>query len=184
VAPWPGALLVVVGGGPLLDPPPTGVTRMDRLPDAFELATARPRPQHARRPLQPLLEAPSLARVFLRRTLASWDADGYGDDAMLVVDELVANAVLHAGTEIELRFALSPDRLGVVVADRSPDRPSVEHPGGAAARRRRRRIVARASAAERRQGGPRRPRRRYAAGLRRPVTAPQRSRVVPPGALS
>ena len=134
VAPWPGALLVVVGGEPLPAPPPTGVTRMDRLPDAVELATARRRPQHARRPLQPLLEAPSLARAFLRSTLASWDADSYGDDAMLVVDELVANAVLHAGTEIELRFALSRDRLGVAVADRSPDRPSVEHPGGAAER--------------------------------------------------
>jgi anti-sigma regulatory factor (Ser/Thr protein kinase) len=93
---------------------------------------ARPRARSARQLLEPLLEAPALARAFLRRTLTAWDADGYGDDALLVVDELVANAVLHAGTEIELRFALSPGRLGIAVADRSPGSPNLGHPAGGA----------------------------------------------------
>ena len=50
----------------------------------------------------------------------------------MVVDELVANAVLHAGTEIELRFALQDDRLGIAVADRAPSKPNVTRPGEAA----------------------------------------------------
>jgi anti-sigma regulatory factor (Ser/Thr protein kinase) len=134
VAPWPGASLVLVDGVRLPDRAPAGVSLARRLPDAVELVTRRPRAHKARRLLEPLLEAPALARAFLRDTLTSWDADRYGDDALLVVDELVANAVLHAGTEIELRFALRPDRLGIAVADRSPGRPSLEHPSGRAER--------------------------------------------------
>ena len=81
------------------------------------------------------------------------------DDALVVVDELVANAVLHAGTEIELRFALQDDRLGVAVADRSPTRPSSAAEGpprrpGPAPGRRARPVLARAAPAWRRQGGP------------------------------
>jgi hypothetical protein len=79
--------------------------------------------------LEPVLRAPALARAFLRETLDGWPADGYRDDALVVVDELVANAVLHAGTGIELRFALQPDRLGIAVADRSPVRPGLGRPG-------------------------------------------------------
>jgi hypothetical protein len=79
-----------------------------------------------------VLRAPALARAFLRETLEGWPAGGYRDDALVVVDELVANAVLHAGTEIELRFALQPDRLGIAVADRSPGKPGVGRPGAGA----------------------------------------------------
>jgi anti-sigma regulatory factor (Ser/Thr protein kinase) len=132
IAPWPAALLVVVGGRPFSRPPPEGVALADSVPDAVELLGTRPQDRSARQLLEPLLEAPALARAFLRRTLAAWDADGYGDDALLVVDELVANSVLHAGTEIELRFALVPGRLGIAVADRSPGSPNLEHPADAA----------------------------------------------------
>jgi anti-sigma regulatory factor (Ser/Thr protein kinase) len=82
--------------------------------------------------LEPVLRAPALARAFLREILAGWPAAGHHDDALVVVDELVANAVLHAGTEIELRFALQDDRLGIAVADRDPSRPSLGRPGEAA----------------------------------------------------
>jgi anti-sigma regulatory factor (Ser/Thr protein kinase) len=83
----------------------------------------------ARRMLEPVRRAPALARAFLREILAGWPAGGHQDDALVVVDELVANAVLHAGTEIELRFALQDDRLGIAVADRAPSRPNVTRPG-------------------------------------------------------
>ncbi|WP_330177849.1 SpoIIE family protein phosphatase [Streptomyces sp. NBC_01498] len=69
--------------------------------------------------------APSAARRFVRAALAEWtslgllaacalcqgdencapgghDADGLIDDAVLIVDELVTNAVVHAGTNVEL----------------------------------------------------------------------------------
>ncbi|MDQ3107794.1 MAG: ATP-binding protein, partial [Actinomycetota bacterium] len=41
-------------------------------------------------------------RRFLTATLASWGADEFTDDGMLLSSELVTNAVLHAGTEIEV----------------------------------------------------------------------------------
>jgi anti-sigma regulatory factor (Ser/Thr protein kinase) len=132
VSPWPGAVLVVLGERMSGECPSAGIAVAGRLADAVELVARRPRPSQARRILEPLLEAPALARAILRRTLSAWGADGYGDDALIVVDELVANAVLHAGTEIELRLALHPDRLGIAVADRSAARPSLEHPGGGA----------------------------------------------------
>ena len=126
---WPGAVLTVVA-------PQDGVRSQltGRLP--VRLNRGAPIPpsglRAARRALEPVLRAPALARAFLREILAGWPAAGHQDDALVVVDELVANAVLHAGTEIELRFALQDDRLGVAVADRSPTRPSIGRPGESA----------------------------------------------------
>jgi anti-sigma regulatory factor (Ser/Thr protein kinase) len=133
---WPGMLLVVVGPEPAAAAGelPAGLAAVARVADAVRLVGARLRARTAREMLEPLLQAPALARAFLRRTLAGWGADRFVDDALLVVDELVANAVLHAGTEIELRLALHPDRLGVAVADRSRERPSLEHADDAAER--------------------------------------------------
>ncbi len=126
---WPGAMLTVVA-------PQDGVRSQltGRLP--VRLNRGAPIPpsglRAARRALEPVLRAPALARAFLREILAGWPAAGHQDDALVVVDELVANAVLHAGTEIELRFALQDDRLGVAVADRSPTKPSIGRPGQSA----------------------------------------------------
>jgi anti-sigma regulatory factor (Ser/Thr protein kinase) len=99
---------------------------------AEALVAARPVPRRSRRRLEPLLEAPALARAFLRETLAAWGDGSHLDDALVVVDELVANAVLHAGTDIELRLASLDGSLGIGVADRSPHRPELGHPGGGA----------------------------------------------------
>ena len=135
VRPWPAAVLVLVPvGAPTLSALSPGTAVAARVPDAADLVAARPRPRGARELLEPILEAPALARGFLRSTLRAWDAERYGDDALLVVDELVANAVLHAGTEIELRLALSSDRLGVAVADRSPGGRAWSIPSGGRAR--------------------------------------------------
>ena len=133
---WPGMLLVVVGPEPAAAAGelPAGLAAAARLADAVRLVGARLRARTAGEVLEPLLQAPALARAFLRRTLAGWGAERFVDDALLVVDELVANAVLHAGTEIELRLALRADRLGVAVADRSRERPSLEYADGAAER--------------------------------------------------
>ena len=131
---WPGAMLVAVGPEPAgaAGELPAELAVATRVPDAVRLVRGRLAARTAQALLEPLLEAPALARSFLRRTLAGWEADRFGGDALLVADELVANAVLHAGTEIELRLALCPNRLGVGVADRSAHRPTLRQADDAA----------------------------------------------------
>jgi len=145
VGDWPGAVLTVVVPqddvrsrveGRLLarSSPGCGVAVVAALPGVpADRVSVPPRGvRAARRMLEPVLRAPALARAFLREILAGWPTAGHQDDALVVVDELVANAVLHAGTEIELRFALQDDRLGIAVADRAPTQPNVTRPGDVA----------------------------------------------------
>lgn len=67
------------------------------------------------------------ARRFLIDTLASWGALSYGDDAVLLLSELVANAALHARTRMAVRVELRPESLLVSVTDSSPVQPSLRH---------------------------------------------------------
>jgi anti-sigma regulatory factor (Ser/Thr protein kinase) len=64
-------------------------------------------------------------RRFLLSTLDEWDADQFADDAVLLLSELVTNAVLHAGTEIEVAIRLDGDILRVEVRDGDPRLPTV-----------------------------------------------------------
>ncbi|MFI0962060.1 SpoIIE family protein phosphatase [Streptomyces sp. NPDC021080] len=82
--------------------------------------------------------APAAARRFLRDTLLSWTEvalpgaeiidDRLTDDAAVVVSELVTNAVVHAGTDVELVCRLErsadgpPGPLVVEVSDHHPSR--------------------------------------------------------------
>jgi PAS domain S-box-containing protein len=54
-----------------------------------------------------------------RRALAAWlaDRDAAGDDVLLAVSELLANAVRAARTQVTLRIAVSPDEVVAEVAD-------------------------------------------------------------------
>ncbi|KMS72878.1 regulator [Streptomyces viridochromogenes] len=84
------------------------------------------------------------ARDFVRRTLADWSLDHCGADALTVVAELLANAVLHAaphaashstarpssGVEAEIWLKLSlrrPAHLVCAVADPSDNLPVYPH---------------------------------------------------------
>jgi anti-sigma regulatory factor (Ser/Thr protein kinase) len=141
---WPGAVLTVVAPQDDLRSQLTDHLLTRPHPGCLVVAAAPPEApgdpvpvpprgvRAARRMLEPVLRAPALARTFLREILAGWPTAGHKDDALVVVDELVANAVLHAGTDIELRFALQDDRLGIAVADRAPFRPSMGRPGDVA----------------------------------------------------
>ncbi|MEV6316376.1 ATP-binding SpoIIE family protein phosphatase [Streptomyces sp. NPDC051776] len=91
--------------------------------------------------------APSTARKFVRTALADWaelssaTAQLTGqvcDDAVLLVSELVTNAVIHAGTMVELRLHLEgpdeetsshkgPAAVVVEVCDRAPDWTAADH---------------------------------------------------------
>ncbi|MGW3741060.1 SpoIIE family protein phosphatase [Streptomyces sp. NPDC005146] len=84
------------------------------------------------------LLAPAAARRFVRAALAEWTglglpaavgfSDRLADDAVTVADELVTNAVVHAGTTVELLFRLEEAAeeeaaaLVLEVADQHPAR--------------------------------------------------------------
>jgi anti-sigma regulatory factor (Ser/Thr protein kinase) len=67
------------------------------------------------------------ARRFLATTLISWKTPRYGEDAVLLLSELVANAALHARTQIGVRIELKPDCLHLAVTDGSPQQPTMRH---------------------------------------------------------
>lgn len=90
--------------------------------------------------------ASAAARRFVRAALAEWTglglpaavgfSDRLGDDAVIVVSELVTNAVVHAGTTVELLFRLEEATdeesaaLVLEVDDHHPARPlRSERPG-------------------------------------------------------
>ena len=62
------------------------------------------------------------ARAFTRRTLEEWGASDVADDAVLVVSELVTNAITHAGTPTTLEVRLVPGGIWLDVEDLHPSR--------------------------------------------------------------
>jgi serine phosphatase RsbU (regulator of sigma subunit)/anti-sigma regulatory factor (Ser/Thr protein kinase) len=67
--------------------------------------------------------AVSRARGFARDTLFKWGISSpLGDDAVLLISELVTNAVLHAGTRARLTLRLNAGALEAEVADAHPAR--------------------------------------------------------------
>jgi anti-sigma regulatory factor (Ser/Thr protein kinase) len=63
------------------------------------------------------------ARAFTTETLSEWGVEELLDDVLLVVTELVNNAVTHAMSECELRISISPFSLRVEVTDRGEGAP-------------------------------------------------------------
>jgi anti-sigma regulatory factor (Ser/Thr protein kinase) len=97
---------------------------------------------------QPELTAAAAARRFVRDTLRLWDLTGRSacqdalvDDAVLLTSELVTNAVLHAGTPVQVTCRLLGDRpnaaVEIAVLDRRPAQlhPDVPHTPAEAAER-------------------------------------------------
>jgi anti-anti-sigma regulatory factor len=84
---------------------------------------ARPPAARAMLRLPPVRSAPAQARSFLGSCLRTWNVSGGptldDDGAALVLDELVTNAVLHAGTPVDVLVGLRGNLLRVAVADRS-----------------------------------------------------------------
>ncbi len=70
-------------------------------------------------------EAVSHARRFTRRTLRSWGVPGDDiDTVLLVVSELVTNALVHTDGKVRLDLTLVGGRMRVAVADASPRSPA------------------------------------------------------------
>ncbi|MFI2640084.1 SpoIIE family protein phosphatase [Streptomyces sp. NPDC018610] len=112
-------------------------TQRETVPRAF----GAPAPQHAGAhaearatlPGGPL--APGSARALTRATLDEWRdlgltvPDRLADDVLVVVSELVTNAVVHAGTDVELACRLEPETGACVVevSDQHPSRAPRDH---------------------------------------------------------
>ena len=85
---------------------------------------------------EPEPTAVAAARRFVRDTLVSWGLPGRGElvaDAVLLASELVTNAIIHAGTPVQLTCRLDGATVEVSVLDRHPARVIPEPPGAAAA---------------------------------------------------
>jgi anti-sigma regulatory factor (Ser/Thr protein kinase) len=87
------------------------------------------------RSLSARLESTPLAvretRRFVRDILRVWDAEILAETAELLAGELVTNAVLHAGTPIDVRLAWSDGeapRLQVNVCDETDAMPQIVEP--------------------------------------------------------
>lgn len=63
------------------------------------------------------------ARRFLRELLGTWGREPLEEAAALLLTELVANALLHAKSEVHVTVRLVGDVLRVEVADDSPRQP-------------------------------------------------------------
>ena len=87
---------------------------------------------------QPEPAAAAAARRFVRQILLSWDIavrtwdpDRLVDDAVLLTSELVTNAVVHAGTALDVTCRLTSGELEVAVRDRHPTRTLPDIPKAA-----------------------------------------------------
>ncbi len=87
---------------------------------------------------QPEPAAAAAARRFVRQILQSWDIaartwdpDRVVDDAVLLTSELVTNAVVHAGTPLDVTCRLTSGELEVAVRDRHPARTLPDIPQAA-----------------------------------------------------
>ncbi|MFH9427971.1 SpoIIE family protein phosphatase [Streptomyces sp. NPDC017615] len=69
-------------------------------------------------------EAVRHARRFVRRTLRAWDLPGdSADAALLIVSELVTNALVHTEGQVRVDLSLVGRRLRIAVTDSSPRGP-------------------------------------------------------------
>ena len=78
--------------------------------------------------------AVATARCFVRDTLVSWGLPGRDDlvtDAVLLASELVTNAIVHAGTAVELTCRLNGATVEISVLDRHPARVIPDPPAAA-----------------------------------------------------
>ena len=69
--------------------------------------------------LPPQLESPRVARRMVARALEEWDCAAVLDTVVLLVSEVVGNAVVHAGTEVQVSVRLFPRAIRIEVSDAS-----------------------------------------------------------------
>jgi hypothetical protein len=124
---WPRARLVVFGADAELARTLTVLRVTSTVPVAPDEATARlllnQRPPVVARHLHLGCELSSArrARLFVEGACTDWQLEVIRDDAMVVVSELVANAVVHAGTGCRVVLRYGARGLTIAVNDYAPD---------------------------------------------------------------
>ena len=125
---WPGARLVLFGAGVELTRTLTALRVGKTVPVAPDETTARQlldeRPPVVARhlDLECVLSSARRARLFVEGACTDWQLEVIRDDAMVVVSELVANAVVHAGTGCRVVLRYGARGLTIAVYDHAPDR--------------------------------------------------------------
>ncbi|GAA2147925.1 SpoIIE family protein phosphatase [Kitasatospora kazusensis] len=78
---------------------------------------------------EPVGRSAAAARGFVRDALLGWGLPEVVDDAVVLVSELVTNAVVHAGTAAEVHCLREEETVRIEVTDRHPERglPSFAH---------------------------------------------------------
>jgi len=76
--------------------------------------------------LRPDPQTAAAARDFVRCTCILWGLEATLDPALLVVSELVTNAVVNARSQVTVRLRLRPDHLLVEVEDQDSRLPVLQ----------------------------------------------------------
>jgi DNA-binding NarL/FixJ family response regulator len=97
-------------------------TQLDYLVELLEQLGAKRTGQATLR-LDGSLTSARQARTFAAAALADWGVSDIADDVLLVVTELVNNAVTHAHSSCELRLSINPVAVRVEVLDDGPGTP-------------------------------------------------------------
>jgi anti-sigma regulatory factor (Ser/Thr protein kinase) len=97
------------------------------LPPALSAILQAARPAAVSRRLAPHPTAPRAARDLVSRSLLEWRLSQQIPDACLVVSELITNAMIHAGTDIDLTLAEHRRSVRIAVRDHSHDLPVEQH---------------------------------------------------------
>jgi hypothetical protein len=131
---WPGARLVLFGADAKLARSLTALRVTAAVPLASDEVTARRlldrRPPVVARQLRLERELRSArgARLFVEGACTDWQLEVIRDDATVVVSELVANAVVHAGTGCRVALRCGARGLTVAVSDHNPGRLPAPRP--------------------------------------------------------
>jgi anti-sigma regulatory factor (Ser/Thr protein kinase) len=126
---WPAVPLAVAGldprAGQSLRSKPLGdhLVVTTSLRQALSMVMQAGLPDARSLRLSPHPTAPRAARDFVSRALLDWRLSQHLPAASLVVSELVTNAMIHAGTAIELTVTEHRQAIRVAVRDHSPDLP-------------------------------------------------------------
>ena len=70
--------------------------------------------------LPPQLDSPRIARRLVARALEEWDCAAALDTVVLLVSEVVGNAVVHAATDVQVAVRLFPHAIRIEATDASP----------------------------------------------------------------
>jgi DNA-binding response OmpR family regulator len=97
---------------------------LDFLVDLLETIKTRTTGDHIAIDLPAEVTSVARAREFVASTLASWDiASDIVDDALIIVSELVTNAVTHAASPCEVQLAVDPAAVRISVIDTGAGTP-------------------------------------------------------------